>query len=149
MMRLPNESPEKFGASKRSFFAGELIRGKQVLARGGVFMIVADGYVGWSDGIPVDFLGRRRVIYTGFAELAVMTGAPVVPVFAGIDGKGRVTLRFMAPLQAAGADREEKVESLVRQYAEILMERWRNSPWDVTWKHMRKFPKLPAVERRP
>jgi amino acid adenylation domain-containing protein len=123
----------------------QLYEGKRVLKRGGIVMIVADGYMGSSRGIEFSLFGRRRVFRTGFAELAVSTGAAIVPASVSMDTTGHVDVRFLPPLEIPGLSHEQQIESLVLQYVEILRREWAENLGNLRWKHLEKFLQLPPV----
>jgi len=132
-----------------SIFLGQLLAAKRVLALGGIVYILPDEQDGLSRGIPVPVHGRTRRFKTGFAELALDTGAPVVPVSMGIDVLRReVALSFLEPLDAgpAGMPRAARVEGLVRRYAAYLGEEWRRWPGTVFMKHKRAHCQAPPAD---
>ncbi len=59
----------------------------EVLRRGGAVAVLGDRDV-LGTGTPVAFFGERAPLPTGVAELALRTGAAVVPAFALRDGSG-------------------------------------------------------------
>ncbi|MCP4400864.1 MAG: AMP-binding protein [bacterium] len=122
---------------------------KQVLERGGLAHIIPDGYKGGS-ALVLPFLGRLRPFKTGFAELAVQTGARVIPVFASLDGRGRITVEFLNPLER-GPDRmsrQEQIESLIQQYAQLLEPRWLLAPGNLAHSQIKHFLKLPPIAEK-
>jgi fatty-acyl-CoA synthase len=130
--------PRELKRSRLSAFLGQLLVAKRVLSGGGIVYILPDARDGLSRGIPVTLHGRLYRFKTGFAELALDTGAPVVPVSMGIDFPRReVTLSFLEPLDAGPADmpRAARIEGLVRQYVAYLGEEWRRWPGTVFMKH--------------
>jgi len=132
--------PRELGRLRLSIFLDQLLTGKRVLSGGGVVFILPDARDGLSRGITFPFHGRQRNFKTGFAELALETGAPVVPVSAAIDVREReVTLAFLDPLDAGPEDRPraERIGKLVGQYAEYLRKEWNRYPGTVFIKHMK------------
>lgn len=101
------------------------------LRKNGLVGVVADGLQG-SGGRERTFLGRRRRFHAGFAELAVRTGAVVVPVVARMTAAGRITIEFLPALADDPAvEREQRIETLLDQYLACLAEEWRHSPGAV------------------
>jgi len=127
--------------------AGQLVEAQRALARGGIALVVADGYMGSSRGITLPFFGRSRVFRAGFAELALGAGAPIVPASVAMDRTGRTHVRFLPPLQAAGAGHQGEVESLVRQYVDILRREWSENLGCLRWRHLEQFLKLPLANQ--
>ena len=58
-----------------------------------------NGDVAWPSGCarPGRLLGHRRTFLSAWADLAVMTGAPVIPVFCTHRPAGRFALTFDPP----------------------------------------------------
>ncbi|MDM7926840.1 MAG: AMP-binding protein [bacterium] len=133
-----------------SFFMDQLMEAKRVLSGGGVVFVLPDGGAGLSRGVSLPFHGRMRNFKTGFAELAVETGAPVVPVSMGIDVLAReVTLAFREPMDIGPADlpHAERVEGLVRKYAAYLDEEWKRFPGSVALKQKEAHLKMRPAGR--
>ncbi|MBW1859012.1 MAG: amino acid adenylation domain-containing protein [Deltaproteobacteria bacterium] len=99
----------------------------RALRRGGIVNLAADGQDGTSSGIPMPFHGHVRPFKAGFAELAVTTGADVLPVVVSLDISGRVDIEFLTPLDSGSGNmtRQAQVKSL------------------VTWRQVKAFLELP------
>jgi lauroyl/myristoyl acyltransferase len=117
----------------------------RALRRGGIVHLAADGQVGTSSGILMPFNGHIRPFKAGFAELAVATGADVIPVVVSLDIEGRVDIEFLNPLDSASGNmtHQEQVESLVKQYASIVERRWSRAPGNIPWRQVKAFLELP------
>jgi lauroyl/myristoyl acyltransferase len=115
-----------------SFLARAVFQAEKALKQGKVVHLAADGNQGQS-GVVVTFHGRQRRFTAGFAELAVNTGAVVLPVFAPFDEEGRVNIEFLEPLDngSESMGHSERVESLVKQYVRLLEQRWSEDPGNV------------------
>jgi len=125
------------------FLARPALRAKRILDSERLLCIAADGYNGTS-GFTLDFHGRRRFFASGFAELAVDGGAVVIPIMAPVDDIGRVRIEFLDPLDGdASPERRQRVESLIRQYAGLLEERWSEDPGNIF--NLAKFVSLPLA----
>ncbi|MCP4400858.1 MAG: amino acid adenylation domain-containing protein [bacterium] len=120
---------------------------RQILERQGIVYIVADGYKGKSS-LALPFLGRLRPFRTGFAELAVQTGAAVIPMFPSLDGQGRITVKFLNPLEPGGdtLSEQEQIERLITQYASLLEDRWLNAPGNIRYSQINQFLRLPRID---
>jgi KDO2-lipid IV(A) lauroyltransferase len=126
-----------------SFLLRQTFVARRVLLDGGMLHLVADGLKG-SSGVLVPFHGRMRRLATGFAELAVSTGAAVVPVIANMDVNGQIHVEFFEPLDTPSSDldRREQVEGLIRQYVSFLQARWSDDPGSVRMHHVEHFLRL-------
>ncbi len=107
------------------------------LRDGGVLGVLADQDAG-ADGLRLDVLGQPASVFTGPAELARRTGAPILTVFLPRVGSGRYQAVFGEVLEGrpeieAAAD----VERLTRaQVAAIERFIWRY-PEQYYWVHRR------------
>lgn len=110
-------------------------KAQQVLLRGGVVVVAADGLNG-RQVVEVDFWGQRRPFRVGAAELAVATGATFVPVYFGLDAEGRVQVDVTSALATEGATPQERVTELTRRYGEDYAARWPQFFASMIWKHL-------------
>jgi lauroyl/myristoyl acyltransferase len=124
------------GTDPQARFVHYLANARQVLIGGGLVQIPTDTYSG-NGLVRLPLLGRGRGFWPGFAELADMTGAAVIPVFASVDGRERVVVRFHPPLAGAGptAKRPERVEALMSSYRDWYERMWIESPEQFTFSH--------------
>ncbi len=104
-----------------------------------------------SDGLEVGITndkGRQRRIAAGFAELALKTGAHVMPIAYRFSPRGFFVLEFGAPFHVLGpqSSHDERVDSLIGQYANFLRDEWRLYPWNIHWEHLRYYCELPEVD---
>ncbi len=107
--------------SARVRFA-QIRRARSVLSRGGLVVIFPDAYTG-NGGIETEFHGRARPVRPGMAELALQTGAALIPTFYQLSPDGAVRFEFMEDLMSAG-DKVRHAEDVLRDYADILSEKW-------------------------
>ncbi|MBX3016097.1 MAG: AMP-binding protein [Caldilineaceae bacterium] len=111
----------------------QVYQAQQTLRNGGNVVIFADALNG-SGGITVDFWGSRRTFRPGMATLAETTGATVLPVFSSFATTGEVTFELAAPLIAQGKSPEQRIESLLVQYVELLRSRWAQLYSNLWWR---------------
>src|SRR5262245_1789739 len=118
---------------------------KHLLARGGIVCNVPDSRQNLDNSRSVEFFGRRRLLAAGFAELALVTGARVLPLVHRFSPRGFFVLEFGAPFHIPGPQSvyEERVDSLVGQYADFLRDEWRVRPWNIQWTFLRHYCQLP------
>jgi acyl transferase domain-containing protein/acyl-CoA synthetase (AMP-forming)/AMP-acid ligase II len=119
-------------------FARYLEIAVQALQRGEVVLILPDGDMGGSSAHEIDFHGRRFRFYAGFAELALLTGAPILPMMGEIQPGKPTLLRLLPPLDTGDATMPHaaRVERMVTQYEQLLYDNWRTMPWGVPWMQM-------------
>jgi amino acid adenylation domain-containing protein len=110
-------------------------KAQQVLLRGGVACIAADGLNG-RQSVEIDFWGSRRPFRVGAAELAVSTGAAFVPVYTELDAEGRVHVDVASGLTTDGAGPQERIEELTRRYGLEYAARWPRFFASMIWKHL-------------
>ncbi len=130
--------------SYQQMFLAQLQHAKRELAGGGIVQFAADGLCG-TGGMGMDLFGRQRVVRTGFAEVADVTGAAVVPLLVSMTPGGLVTLRFFPVLTKPeqSEPRPRRVRMLLEQYFERYRSVWQQSLGDLNWNHLRKFLAMP------
>lgn len=141
-MKLELEPQKNFLFRSLSFY-----RARSVLERGGVVRIAPDGSHGTS-GVYIPFHGRLRLFRSGFAELAVTTGADVIPFFLSFHVSGRFYAEFLSPLdieEVHKMNRQEKIEVLLRKYACLLEKRWSEEPGNIAWEMIEDYLALPPA----
>ena len=72
--------------------------------------------------VEVDFLGRKQRFAKGFANLAISTGAAVIPALCYRDPSGRRRVRLERPWPMAEGERLGKVQEQVLQYYVATLE---------------------------
>ena len=149
---LPNDKLEEKGfrtpVAKRFELARQMHAAKHLLTRGGIVFNVPDTYQNLDNSRSVEFFGRQRRIATGFAELTLKTGAHVMPIGYRFSPRGFFVLEFGAPFDVLGpqSSHDERVDSLVGQYANFLRDEWRRYPWNIHWHHLKHYCRLPEVD---
>jgi lauroyl/myristoyl acyltransferase len=132
---------EKVGHDKLVTYAPETVAGSAaqlkhasgVLRAKGIVKILPDALAGLHV-LDVPFLGTVRSTPVGFAELALLTGAPVIPYDVRPLPGGLYLLEIGDPYDAgpATALHAERVEHLVRQYVRSLERWWEQGHWLVS-----------------
>lgn len=112
-----------------------LLHAQQILRRGGVVMVPADGLHG-NQAIDVPFWGRRRPFQIGAAELAITTGATFVPVYIHFDAQGHVDVEIAAPLIAQAATSQEQIRELTERYGIGYAACWPQFYASIRWNHL-------------
>jgi len=100
--------------------------------------ILADQNVAASEGVFVDFFGRKACVDAGIARLAARTGAAVIPGFAVWSAAAnRYVLKFYPPLDLAGNELEDTqmvqsaLERAIREFPDQWLwihRRWKTRP---------------------
>jgi lauroyl/myristoyl acyltransferase len=108
-----------------------------------ILHLAADGFRG-SSRVEVPFNGRSRAFRATFADLAVRTGASVLPVFALSDRMGRIHVQIHERLDLGSENQPnaERVKHVVRQYARILEDAWHSHPGNLMLKHLARYERL-------
>ncbi|HTS22253.1 MAG TPA: hypothetical protein VMN79_10645 [Casimicrobiaceae bacterium] len=131
--------------AKRFELARQMHAAKHALARGGIVFNLPDARQNLDNARSVEFFGRQRRIAAGFAELALKTGAHAIPAAFRFSPRGFFVFEFGEPfvVPPQSASHEERVASLVGQYAAFLREEWSRYPWNIDWTHLRHYLLLP------
>jgi hypothetical protein len=132
-----------------SFLPRVLLDCMRKLQRGETIHLAADGYIGKS-AQDYAFCGKIRPFNLGFAEMAVASGAIVVPVFAPFLEDGRLEIEFLEPLPPGPdtLDRTQRVEWLVQAYVRLLEDRWATDPGNILAGHLRRYSRLDRTPGR-
>jgi acyl-CoA synthetase (AMP-forming)/AMP-acid ligase II/acyl carrier protein len=113
--------------------------GQGILQKGGVINIVGDSSDPYGQVYQIKIGNRRYEIQSGFAEMAINTGAKVIPHFGRALPDGRPETIIVPPLKVRKTERGEIVEDLVNQYASFINHVWINYPEAVRWMKMEKY----------
>ena len=132
-------------ASKEANRASNTYQALAMLRRGGGVFVAGEGRGSANPAIQ-PFYGRQLPLPRGFAELALHSQSSIVAVFSDISIEGGVTLEFVAlPTPASTAE----VESLLHQYAEMLVERWPRLLPTTLWDRLKYIQRLPVTTQMP
>lgn len=117
-----------------------LFKARQSLKDGGIVHLLGDGYHGKSS-INFEFVGKVRGFRPSFAELALSTGAAVVPMIARLDMKGNIRVEIYPPLDSGDEtmNHQDRVMLLLTQYIDMLSVLWKNEPQHLNWGFTEKF----------
>ena len=122
-----DDNPQTVAAK---FLSAQYDAARLELERGGMVHIVADGGFGGGKSLELPFLGRQRVFRTGFAHLALDTGATVIPMSLRLQMNGQLKLRFEAAFDKGPEtiSYDERTVSLVQQYCDFMSQVWLEEP---------------------
>lgn len=117
-----------------------MMNAKRTLNDGGIIHLLGDGYHGKS-GISFPFINKVRGFRPSYAELALSTGASVLPIFITLTDRHRVSIELCNPLDPGndGMEREDRSRHMVSQYVDLLERRWKEQPQYINWGHMEKY----------
>jgi KDO2-lipid IV(A) lauroyltransferase len=127
--RFGNRTLPKRGAARRML---------ETLREGSIVGILIDQRVQPKEGIEVLFFGRPALTTPVLARLSLRTGAPVLPVALFPEPHGRYRFVAHPPIfPPEGAEGEEAVVELTRQYLAVAEEDIRRHPEQWLWMHRR------------
>jgi KDO2-lipid IV(A) lauroyltransferase len=110
----------------------------QALSRNRVVGILIDQRAKRSEGIWVDFFGKKAPTTSSLAVLAMKTGAPVLPVFMVRDGLQKHRLIIKKPLELIHTgDIKRDVEANTQLFNHTLESMIRQYPDQWFWVHRR------------
>jgi len=112
--------------------AGVALEGQHLLEGGNIVQFASDNEYS-HHGHPVIIAKRRYYLRPGFAELALNTGAAVVPMYNCLKLDGRIQLTFMQPLLIGTGSRESQIAGLLDQYAAFINASWNAAPESIRW----------------
>ncbi len=127
---------------RNTFKARAAIQAVRRLREGKIVHLAGDGFDTKAvDSVRLEFFGRRRLLAIGFAEMALETGAAVLPLFAPFDDRGRVHVEILEPLDPGGEtlDRGQRIDGMVRQYVRLLEQRWQGDFGNVNRFFLKQF----------
>jgi KDO2-lipid IV(A) lauroyltransferase len=104
-----------------------------------------DQNVQQSDGIFVDFFGRKAATTTAVAALAVKTGCPIVCGYTLLEPDGRYRLVYTPPVEwTPSGDREADIAGLTQKLTSLIESWIREAPEQWLWIHRRWKTQPPA-----
>lgn len=114
------------------------------LRQGGLVLVTGDGAQG-KQGIELPIGGQRWLFRVGGAELALDTGAILLPVFNTLVHSGHITVSFFAPFATTAQTRPRQVEELTRQYAALLEYHWPQLLSNMNWNKLSQIGEYTAL----
>lgn len=122
--------------------------GQSKLLAGKVINIVSDTNDKQGRTHQVVVAGRIFHMKAGFAELALNTGARIIPHFRYCLPDGRIQLSLGAPLESGSGERHEQVENLLNEYASFIENTWSVHPESLSWVRIRRHLSRPLAEHK-
>ena len=129
------------------FFAKDIFVALKAIRAGKIFHTMGDGVHGKA-AIELPFFGRTRGFSKSYANLALSSGADVIPVFTHIERNGQIKVKFYPPLDKGDEEMapEDRISLMIQQYVSLLSEEYRRDPGSVHLKHMNRFLGYPPSE---
>ncbi len=135
---------DRFFVDFRTRFGGKLIAKSESLKRlfaclrqKEIIALVMDQNVGWRKGVFVDFFGDVACTTKGPAFLALVTGAPVIPLFIRRSEDGFVIDIKEAIDTVDTGNRERDIETNTRRFNQAIEDFIRSYPDQWLWLHRR------------
>jgi len=108
--------------------AGVALDARKRLMQGKAIFILSDTIDRLSKNYSYALLGKQVQFKSGFAEISLLTGAPIIPVYKYLLPDGRVMTEFLSPFITHETEYSEKVKDLLQQYVDFIGEAWKNHP---------------------
>jgi amino acid adenylation domain-containing protein len=138
------ESKKDTEAFDSALFANEALKGQHLLMEGKIIQLVGD--IEYQDAKHRLVLsGRKYALKTGFAELALNTGALVIPVFNTLKPDGRIHTIFRPALTPGSGDRETQIGNLMNGYVSFMNSAWSEAPESLKWTRLRSHIRKPVA----
>jgi lauroyl/myristoyl acyltransferase/acyl carrier protein len=125
-------------------------KARETLLAGGIVTMTADSpHI--KRPIHMTIGDRVRPIPTGFAELALATGAAVIPTYATMQPTGQINQYIQPPCDSGDASwsHDARVEHMARQIGAFMAQAWHHAPSALEWSHMRLYFEDLPVESPP
>jgi len=117
-----------YAEGKKAARSAVAIAAARTLFQGGVVAMAGDEEDAQT-GQPALIGDRLHHLVTGFAELAVSTGAAIVPFYTQFLQDGRIQISFLPSLLwDRDGDREMQVRAIMAQYGAAQTQLWRQAP---------------------
>lgn len=144
--RLQSSGAEATSPAAALLSARDLLTARRDLQAGGNAFILPDGKHG-RDGTRTTLYGHERWVRSGFADLALTSGATVLPVDVVCGSAGSIRATIGEPLDPGSSSmpHEQRVELLARQYVDHLARIWARSPGSVHLSHVRRYLDAPVT----
>lgn len=110
----------------------------RTLKKNGMLGILIDQNVDWYEGVFVDYFGRPACTTSGLALLALLSGAPVLPVYLVRlpDGRYRLVIEPEVEVIDTG-DRDADVIVNTQRFTKVIENTVRKYPDQWLWVHQR------------
>jgi hypothetical protein len=144
------EDDAEAGQVASHWAAAHSLQAQRILRAGGIVRISNDMNYGGANSISRTIGQRRFRLKPGFADLALTSGAAIVPAYSYIDHTGCVYLKALPALSmlATPASRTAQVHHLLDLYVDFLETAWRAHPESLGWGLLTRYHRCPLVDSR-
>jgi lauroyl/myristoyl acyltransferase/acyl carrier protein len=130
-----------------------LLRGYRYLNQGQIVRAYVDNGFSSRGDYPISVCGRQYQMRTGWADLAIQTGAAVIPVLSGLQPDGSIEVAFLPQLlwDHDSPDKFDQTAQLMEQFADFLTGAYRHYPETLRWKIMENhytYPQFSTVDTK-
>jgi amino acid adenylation domain-containing protein len=143
------ENPDELPSAEEAALISDLaVQGQRLLKQGGIIQIVPDSSMDVLGDRPLIIGKREYYLKPGFAELALHTGAAVVPQYTTRRLDGSIHTAFQPPMDplAEGEDHETQIYSLLKQYADFVDRSWHLAPESLKYAVIEKYLHQPMAD---
>jgi len=128
----------------KKFMSYQYQMARDVLSRNGIVKIAGDGRRGTS-AVQLSLFGKEVNLMQGFAELAVRTGASVLPVVSSIGYNGIINVKIYPSIYSIDStiSNDEQKNILLEKYLEFWSEELLSDPANYRPKRMERIVNLP------
>ncbi len=140
-----DEDEENMENVSAGWAASYALQAQRILQKGGVIRIVNDVSYDAPNSLSKKIGGRQYQLKAGFAELALTTGATILPTYYTFDEAGCVYLTILPALVAPDGDSPTVINSLMDQYVAFLEATWRKAPESLGWGSLQRYNTRPLA----
>jgi lauroyl/myristoyl acyltransferase len=127
--------------AQRSTMNAELaLYGHRILEEGGVINIIGDSSDPYGKDYRITLCGRAFRVMTGFAEMAINSGATVLPYFGRVLMDGTQETNILPPFEEAGT-----IDQMMQQYQDFVNHVWNNYPDAIRWAKIQNYYRQPKA----
>jgi len=110
--------------------------GQNRLQEGKIVFFASDTGQTPGDAYPLTIAQRQYWIKPGFAEMALNTGAVVIPLARYCLPDGRMQMEFFPALESGDGDHQRQIRKLLTGYAKFIETRLAVHPEAINWRRM-------------
>jgi lauroyl/myristoyl acyltransferase len=119
--------------------------GQRLLQSGRIIHLTGDSYARFPGRVYYVRIADHELRITGaFAELALNTGAQLLPVFGEFSDNGRLLLNILPPMAQPSGDRAACIQALIQEYARTMQTVLQQHPQILSWGRIRNLLRHPA-----